>query len=113
MLIQAIMTYHPVRTTALFFVTAFILLTSPFWHLSNGINLLSVILHYGLVYYIVFKIDGLNLYREYGAIINKAESFNDLKLYTDHFVKDKRYQKIMMPLYIGVIWAVFGILSIF
>lgn len=113
MWLKAISTYHPVKMTVLFFISAFILLTDPFWNLSKGLNYIGLFLHYGLVLYIIFKAHGLELYKEYGEIVNKCIDFNDLQLYTDHFVKDPRYKKIHLYIYIAMVWAAFSIVSIF
>jgi hypothetical protein len=113
MWLKAISTYHPVKMTVLFFISAFILLTDPFWNLSKGLNYVGIVLHYGLIFYIVFKAHGLELYKEYGAIINNAIDFKDLQLYTDHFVKDERYKKINSLIYVAIVWALFSVVSIF
>lgn len=110
MFIFALKNYEPVRMTVIFILSSIVLIGAPFFKLTNGIDYFGIVMHSLLLYWVVIKLQGYKLYKEFGSIVQKSDNFDDFHFYTANFLKDERYKKIKFFIYIALYWAILSFL---
>lgn len=97
--------FPPVKLLVTFyFISAFAVFYPLFLTTKVSFNFVNFLFYYGYLYFVVFKIKGLVLFKEFRTIIEESDDIDLLIARTNVFLEDKRYLKLRRWLIFGAGW---------